>query len=241
MRNINEILFSKNEYDIIFIQPNFLMRILEEEQNEIVKSYWKSLKNQEPLGDLPNEVNHGLFSLAASVIKAGYRTDILDFQAYDMYLRETEKRMITMEDIIKSIKNKKAKIFAISTITVSSKNALSIARVIKKQYPDSIIAFGGMHPTLFAEEFIKEEGVDIIMLGEGNQTVIELLKAYPSQEKIRIINGIVFKDINGNVIFTKKKSNKHINLDDLPYPAYDLMCKESLPLMPRFFSFIRKV
>ena len=236
MRNINEILFSKNEYDIIFIQPNFLMRILEEEQNEIVKSYWKSLKNQEPLGDLPNEVNHGLFSLAASVIKAGYRTDILDFQAYDMYLRETEKRMITMEDIIKSIKTKKAKIFAISTITVSSKNALSIARVIKKQYPDSIIAFGGMHPTLFAEEFIKEEGVDIIMLGEGNQTVIELLKAYPSQEKIRIINGIVFKDINGNVIFTKKKSNKHINLDDLPYPAYDLMCKESLPLMPRFFS-----
>ena len=29
---------------------------------------WKSMNNQEPLGDMPNEVNHGLFSLAASGI-----------------------------------------------------------------------------------------------------------------------------------------------------------------------------
>lgn len=49
---------------------------------------WKSMNNQEPLGDMPNEVNHGLFSLAASAMQAGLDVDVLDFQAYDMYLRK---------------------------------------------------------------------------------------------------------------------------------------------------------
>lgn len=56
------------------------MKILEEKQNKIVREYWKSMKNQEPLGDLPNEVNYGLFSLAASIIKSGYSVDVLDFK-----------------------------------------------------------------------------------------------------------------------------------------------------------------
>lgn len=236
MRKIQDILFSNSEHDIILIQPNFLMKILEEHQNNIVRAYWKSLKNQEPLGDLPNEVNHGLFSLAASIIKAGYSVDILDFQAYDMFLRKTEKRMITLDDITNSIKTKKAKIFAISTITVSSQNAIEIAKIIKKFLPNSLVAFGGMHPTLFADDFIKNNEVDLIMLGEGNKTIVELLEAFPNYNKIQQIEGIVFKNNNKDIIYTKKKSNLHINLDDLPYPAYDLICEESLPLMPRFFS-----
>lgn len=65
MRSIREIMFTPKELDVILIQPNFLMKILKEEQNQIVREYWESMENQEPLGDLPNEVNHGLFSLAA--------------------------------------------------------------------------------------------------------------------------------------------------------------------------------
>ncbi|MGY0395405.1 radical SAM protein [Fusobacterium sp. SYSU M8D902] len=236
MRKIKEILFSQSEHDVILIQPNFLMKILEEKQNKIVREYWKSMKNQEPLGDLPNEVNHGLFSLAASIIKSGYSVDVLDFQAYDMFLRKTENRLITLEDIYNSLKNKKAKIFAISTITVASKNALDIARIIKKINKDSIVAFGGMHPTLFSDEFIKNNEVDLIMLGEGNQTILELLAIYPEYNSFKEVKGIIFKDSNRNIIKTGKKSNYHLNLDELPYPAYDLMCEESLPLVPRFFS-----
>ena len=236
MRNIEDILFSKKCNDVLLIQPNFLMKILEEKQNKIVKSYWKSMNNQEPLGDLSNEVNHGLFSLASSILKAGYTTDILDFQAYDMYLRKSEKRLISNLDIEKAIKNQKAKVYALSTITVSSQNALNIAEIIKKYHPDSIVAFGGMHPTLFFENFINEKNVDVIMLGEGNKSIIEILEACTNVENFYKIDGIVFKDINGKPVFNKKKSNFHINLDELPYPAYDLMCKESLPLVPRFFS-----
>lgn len=236
MRNINEILFSEKQFDIIFIQPNFLMKILEKDQNEIVKQYWESMHNQEPLGDLPNEVNHGLFSLASSVIEAGYTTDILDFQAYDRHLRKIEKRLISLEDIKKSIKTKTAKIFAISAITVSSQNSLAIAKIIRTYHPNSTIIFGGMHPTLFHHEFIKEKEVDIIILGEGNKTIIEILETSINQENFEKINGIIFKNKNGVIISTPKKSNEHLDLDSLPYPAYDLMCTESLPLMPRFFS-----
>ena len=71
MRSIREIMFTPKELDVILIQPNFLMKILKEEQNQIIREYWESMENQEPLGDLPNEVNHGLFSLAASLRRGG--------------------------------------------------------------------------------------------------------------------------------------------------------------------------
>lgn len=236
MRQIREILFSERKRDVILIQPNFYMKILEKDQNQIVQNYWKSMDNEEPLGDLANEVNHGLFSLAASLIDAGYNADILDFQAYDRYLRKIENRMISLDDIKKSIESKKCKIFGISTITVSSSNALSIAGIIRELVPDALIILGGMHPTLFANEFILEKNVDVIILGEGNHAIVELVDRYPDSEKFKTVKGILYKDKKNNVVKTAKCSSFDVDLDKIPYPAYDLMCKESLPFMPRFFS-----
>lgn len=45
MRNIEDILFSKKCNGVLLIQPNFLMKILEEKQNKIVRSYWRSINN----------------------------------------------------------------------------------------------------------------------------------------------------------------------------------------------------
>lgn len=236
MRTIREILFNEKELDIALIQPNFLMPILETDQNQIVREYWKSMNNNEPLGDTPNEPNHGLFSLAASLRQAGYAVDVLDFQAYDRFLRESENRLITLEDIKASITKIRAKYFGISTITVASENALSIARIIKEVHPEAKTIFGGMHPTLYGEHFINNEEVDIIIPGEGNQVIVDIAATNGSEEELTEIDGIILKDHNGSVITTKKRSCQHNPLDDLPYAAYDLICQESLPLMPRVFS-----
>ena len=235
MRSIREIMFTPKELDVILIQPNFLMKILKEEQNQIVREYWESMGNQEPLGDLPNEVNHGLFSLAASLRDEGFSVDVLDFQAYDLFLRENEHRMITLEDVEKIIQLNKAKIFGISTITVASENALSIAKTVKRIHKDALMLFGGMHPTLVPDEFIQNPEVDVIILGEGNETIVEIAKQWKERTLPLNVEGIVYK-IEDSIVFTNKKSNYHINLDDISYPAYDLMCRESLPFMPRFFT-----
>ncbi len=34
-------MFTPKELDVILIQPNFLMKILKEEQNQIVREYWE--------------------------------------------------------------------------------------------------------------------------------------------------------------------------------------------------------
>lgn len=39
MRSIREIMFTPKELDVILIQPSFLMKILKEEQNQIVREY----------------------------------------------------------------------------------------------------------------------------------------------------------------------------------------------------------
>lgn len=235
MRKLNDILYSTQEVDVILIQPNFLMKLLHNEQNKIVQEYWSAMNNEEPLGDLPNEPNHGLFSLAASVREAKHTVEILDFHALDRFLRE-KNRMIERKDIENSIKMKKAKIFGISSITVASENALLISSIVRKYHPDSIIMFGGMHPTLFGEELIKESTIDVIIRGEGNKTLIELIESEGEPQKIKKIKGIYYKDKKQNIFNTPNKSCNHLDLNELPYPAYDLICEESLPLMPRVFS-----
>jgi radical SAM superfamily enzyme YgiQ (UPF0313 family) len=151
-------------------------------------------------------------------------------------LRGQEKRLISEQDIINSIKVKRAKIFGISVITVSAGNALLIAKVIRSYHRDANIVFGGMHPTLYGEHFIPEPEVDAIILGEGNQTIVELIERCQHKEEWHTIKGIMFKDSNGDVIRTEKKSCTHLDTDVLPYAAYDLICQESLPLVPRVFS-----
>lgn len=237
MRSINEILFTPKDVDVVLIQPNFLMRILSSEQNEVVRSYWASMENKEPLGDTPNEVNHGLFSLAASLIEAKFSVEVLDFQAYDMFLRRTESRMIDKSDIQKAIACNRAKLYGISTITVAVANALNIGEIIHNLFPRSIVAYGGMHPTLYGEAFILEKNVDAILLGEGNKSIVDLANTIIiGNGELSAIKGIYFKNENGEVVRTPKREIDEVDLDALPYPAYSLMCSESLPLMPRFFT-----
>ena len=97
-----------------------------------------------------------------------------------------------------------------------------IGRLIKELYPNSLLIAGGAHPSALPVETLKEGSFDICVVGEGEQTMLELTqgKDYP--------NGIAFKyrkpQCNGkiHVAFTPPRPYfKDIN--KLPFPAWDLM------------------
>ncbi|QHI71036.1 B12-binding domain-containing radical SAM protein [Aminipila terrae] len=236
MKNLSEILFQGKERDVMLIQPHFLLRVLSQNQNKIVIEYWNSLNNQEPMGDFVNEPNHGLYSLAASVLQSGYTVEVLDFHTLDMVLRDKENRMIEYSDIEESIIKNKSKIYGISCITVTVDATLKIAEMIKKYHPDSLVVVGGIHPTINSQEMLKNRNIDIVIKGEGNIAIVELINCTKDSSDFDDIKGICYKDKNGNYVETHKRSCHDIDLDELPYPAYDLCSYESLPLMPRVFS-----
>ena len=74
------------------------------------------------------------------------------------------------------------------------------------------------------EEYI-EKGADFILQGEGEITLLELIKLLEENKSIDDLQGIVFKK-NGAVQFNKKRAVQQI-LDEFPLPAWDLVDIES--------------
>lgn len=86
------------------------------------------------------------------------------------------------------------------------------------------IVAGGPHPSLMYEEAI-ENGVDIVVRGEGERTIVELNRALAENTPLESVPGLVFSDRNGIVRFTEPRTAIH-DLDQLPLPAKHLFPKE---------------
>jgi len=103
------------------------------------------------------------------------------------------------------------------------KIALFIGQIIKRIYPDVPIVLGGIHPTTFPKEILNEySSIDYIILGEGEYSFLELIKAHFNDKKsLRDVDGLAFRE--GDQIIINPKTKFIENLDELPWPAYDLL------------------
>ena len=98
------------------------------------------------------------------------------------------------------------------------KNALLISRIIKKYYPNTPIVLGGIHPSIFPKEILNDYSyIDYILIGEGEYSFLDLVE----NKDIEKIDGIAFRK-NGKIVVNEKKFFIE-NLDELPFPAYNLL------------------
>lgn len=94
---------------------------------------------------------------------------------------------------------------------------------IARFYKDKGIATvaGGQH---FVEENIEEalsSGIDYVIMGEGEETIKELLSALSAGKGISKIDGIAYMDA-GKVVFTQKRE-PICDFDKLPLPNFSLV------------------
>ncbi|MCZ7404700.1 MAG: cobalamin-dependent protein, partial [Candidatus Methanoperedens sp.] len=96
----------------------------------------------------------------------------------------------------------------------SSPQAQSIFREVKHSKTSSIFIAGGPHPSARPEETLQY--FDYVVVGEGEETLPELIRVLQIGGDISSVRGIAFKK-NDRIIFTGKRDD--IDLDR--YPAFD--------------------
>jgi anaerobic magnesium-protoporphyrin IX monomethyl ester cyclase len=62
-------------------------------------------------------------------------------------------------------------------------DALRTTRAVRSHRPDCRIVWGGWHPSLFPNETLDEAGVDAVVVGQGERTVVELMEQYAAGER----------------------------------------------------------
>ena len=106
-------------------------------------------------------------------------------------------------------------------------NAYTCARTVEiaKTVDENITTIvGGIHFSSVPEEsLIDFPEIDYIVRGEGELTIVELVKTLRSRKNVRQVKGISYQH-KGKIIHTPSRPLIK-NLDTLPYPAYHLVEK----------------
>lgn len=85
--------------------------------------------------------------------------------------------------------------------------------------PDYYI-IGGHGPSPEPEYFLRKSMADIAVIGEGEETIKELFKAISNKTSLKDVNGIAYRD--GSQIIVNKERQPIPNIDNIPWPAYDM-------------------
>lgn len=127
------------------------------------------------------------------------------------------RRGISDAEISTIIRNERPKIIGIGCMYSRHYiDVVAISRTIKKIDSSIKVVLGGNHATTFCEMVLKEPSINFVVKGEGEITFYELCNAIlSSREDFERIDGLAYRDENGNIIKTKDRELVK-NLDELP-------------------------
>ena len=113
-----------------------------------------------------------------------------------------------------------------SVMSVNMKIALTLARSVRRLRPEALVLFGGIHPTIAPGETLDEDAVDAVCIGEGEESLVELLAALDGGREHTSIAGLWVKS-NGRV-FRNPVRPLIQDIDRLPFPDRAALSPERL-------------
>jgi radical SAM superfamily enzyme YgiQ (UPF0313 family) len=109
-----------------------------------------------------------------------------------------------------------------TSVTLNFPGTAEIVCEAKRHRPSLITLMGGPHVSFAAERTLKDyPGIDLIVAGEGERTIAELMTEGLNPEKWGEIRGLVFRR-NGHVVINEPQPFID-DLDTLPLPARHLL------------------
>lgn len=156
----------------------------------------------------------GICYISAYLRKHGHTTRVVD------QIDETNDKIVEIGHTFRP------DIIGFSSMTYNYTKALTLAKRFKKECGNITIFFGGTHASGMPE-IVKEPAIDVVVIGEGELTTLELvntLEITPTSVNLEHINGIAFLKDNKEVYITPTRE-RITDLDKLPFPD-----KSDLPM-----------
>ena len=111
-------------------------------------------------------------------------------------------------------------VIGISCLTAHVGRGYQIARMVKELYPDSIVVFGGLHPSTLPEEALSTGYADYVVRGEGEEVMLRLYRALRGDGDPTKILGVSF--IRDGLIHNNPQAPLLPDINDIPLFPYHL-------------------
>lgn len=155
-----------------------------------------------------------------------YLAAVLRENGYDAVIIDAEVMAYSNEDLLARVNEEAPDYIGITSTIAAIFAAADYVRLFKQNLKDVRVILGGPQVTASPEPTMKLfPDLDLGVLGEGEVTIIELLKALENGGSLEAIPGLIFARGGETIVTPQREFIK--DLDALPMPAWDLLPKLS--------------
>lgn len=134
----------------------------------------------------------GLAYISAAICNDGHEVKIFDAAAWSWQKLFTE------------IKSQSPDIIGITCWTIERGQAYKVADIAKKAVSNCIVVMGGPHATAFPKHMFIKAKIDYVVLGEGEETIRELLSVIENNGNISLVKGIAYRN-NKDIVINERR------------------------------------
>jgi len=104
------------------------------------------------------------------------------------------------KEVVGQVKEWGADLVGISVLSFEANEAVRLARLIKESMPGVILVLGGAYPSSIRERVLEEQTIDFGVVGEGEQSFLELISGLEQNRGLEGISGVSLR-VNGEARF----------------------------------------
>ena len=150
----------------------------------------------------------GILAVATPLLRAGYEVRLIDSTITPNF------KKAVLDELADAL------CLAVSLVTGPMiRETVEIARASKQLYPETPVVLGGWHPSLLPDQTLAAEFVDIVVKGQGEDALLEIVRRIEAGQSMRGLEGVAYKE-DGRLIFNPPRALRPIA--EMPPKAYHL-------------------
>ena len=165
----------------------------------------------------------GIMMIASAARSRGFR---------DMHILDMKVEDWTPQRCLEELQRIEPDVVGLSAMTYEAGCMHALAKLIREHLPKTKIVCGGPHPSVAADDVMEDDAVDFVVRGEGEWTFAELLDGIADgRTDWTGCNGIHWR--RGDEVVAEPDRSPPADLDEMPFPAWDLVPHEKYHTVPR--------
>ncbi|MBI5251266.1 MAG: B12-binding domain-containing radical SAM protein [Desulfomonile tiedjei] len=129
---------------------------------------------------------------------------------------------MSADDHVKAVESFQPDVYGITLTAWALPYASATINRVKAVFPSLPIVAGGPYPSINPRAVLEKEAINYCVIGEGEQTFLELVEYLDGKGSQESINGLAYRDEHGEVVVNPKRKAFR-DLDELPLPDWSLV------------------
>ena len=163
---------------------------------------------------------------------------VLEQYGYEVRILDSPTEGLSEDEFRKILQSWNPDLVGISSLTPTIYLAYNAAKIVKDVNREIKVVIGGPHATFMWKEVLEEcPYIDYVVIGEGEYTTLDLVKALERKEKLSKVRGLAFRNEEGTPVRTESRPLIK-NLNELPPPARHLLPMDKYTFLGKPISII---